>query len=116
MPKYLVKESPDLKITHADDNSYNSVFNKKTGYFARWGHTKEADPIKGTVEIMDLEISQGTCLDCDFCYKGNGPTQVEHHMSIEEFKTLIQRMPRTLTQIAFGITNIGANKRFLRYD
>ena len=39
---------------------YNYVFNKETGFFARWGETKEADPEKAPFpEILDLEISSG---------------------------------------------------------
>jgi len=48
---------------------YNYVFNKETGFFARWGETKEADPEKAPFpEILDLEISSGECSgDCKFC-------------------------------------------------
>ena len=39
---------------------YNYLFNKKSGYFARWGKTKEDDPqLAPFPEILDLEISSG---------------------------------------------------------
>lgn len=110
--KYLIKDDMNYKVVHAADNSYNSVFNKNTGEFHRWGKTFDEDPMSGPVEILDLEISEGPCIACEFCYKENGPNMPEHHMSFEEFVTIFNKMPKTLTQIAFGITNIKSNQEF----
>ena len=99
------------KICRSSD--YNFIFNKKTGFFARWGKTKKEDPLCGpSPEILDLEISSGgDCKGkCPFCYKCNGedgdPT---HNMTFEEFKIIFDKMPPTLTQIAFGIMDITTN-------
>lgn len=41
------------------------------------------------------------------CYKSNGPEG--KNMSFETFKTIFDKMPKTLTQTAFGIGDISAN-------
>ena len=109
---YQIFEKGGLKRVVSEDGSYNSIFNKITGRFARWGSTPEEDPISGPPEILDLEISQGPCIECEFCYKSNGPEMLEHHMSLDTFKELATKLPRTITQIAFGITNLNANPDF----
>jgi len=93
--------------------NYNSVFNYNNGWFARWGtnmKTDEADPNLGLPEIADIEISticHGPGKPCAFCYKGN--TGKGEYMSLETFIKLFKKLPKTITQIAFGIGDIGAN-------
>lgn len=114
--------------------NYNFNFNKETGAFARWGKSFEDDPQYSPFgpEILDLEISTavppGTehlydvarleqnrfCLgQCKFCYKGNWkyPT---YNMTFEEFKNIIDKLPETVGQIAFGIMNIDTNPDFFK--
>lgn len=45
------------------------------------------------------------------CYKGNkkGDASKSNHMSFETFKQIFATFPKTVTQIAFGITSIGAH-------
>jgi sulfatase maturation enzyme AslB (radical SAM superfamily) len=95
---------------------YNSVFNTKTGMFARWGKTQEDDPKCGPLEIFDLEVST-VCSGigkgpCKHCYKSNTPKG--DNMSFETFKTIFNKLPRTLSQIAFGIGDIWANKDLVK--
>ena len=95
--------------------SYNYTFDKNTGYFQRWGKHKEDDPqwCKYGPEILDLEISTGDCSGhCGFCYKGN-TSNPGKHMSVDMFSRIAKVMPQTLTQIAFGITDVNANKDFI---
>ena len=96
--------------------NYSFFFDKRSGFFARWGATKEEDPQWSPFgpEILDLEISTGACKGrCRFCYKTNGqPKAATKHMTLETFKDLLSRMPKTLTQIAFGITDVYANPDF----
>jgi MoaA/NifB/PqqE/SkfB family radical SAM enzyme len=87
---------------------YNYKFNAVTGEFARWGKTLEDDPKWGMLEIFDLEVStvcegigQGPC---KHCYKSNTPKG--ENMSFETFKDIFNKLPQTLTQIAFGIGDI----------
>lgn len=87
---------------------YNYIFDKTTGFFARWGSTEEEDPLYApSPEIMDLEISticHGVGMPCRFCYKSN--TRKGTQMSFETFKKLFNKLPRNITQIAFGIGDI----------
>ena len=105
---------------------YNYFFNKKTGFFARWGETKEDDPIMApSCEILDLEISAGNvgtkeeiCKGfCKFCYKSNNEgSEPIYNMTFEEFKTIFHKVNKEglLSQIAFGIMNISTNPDFFK--
>jgi MoaA/NifB/PqqE/SkfB family radical SAM enzyme len=80
---------------------YNYNFNKENGNFARWGKTFEDDPEWAPFpEILDFEVTTICDHGCAFCYKGN--TKNGHNTSFEDFKTVMDKMPRALTQIAFG--------------
>lgn len=104
-----MKEIKQLKSAN-----YNFIFNTKTGFFARWGKTKEEDPSHSPYgpEIADIEIVQGDCKgNCPFCYKSNGQV-TNHYMNLEDYKKLLAKMPKTLCQVAFGITDIDGNPDF----
>ncbi len=100
--------------TYRSDN-YNFTFDKNTGFFARWGKTEEDDPqISPFPEILDIEVttacsgvpdSNGETRPCAFCYKSNGPKGT--NMTFETFKTILDKMPPGLTQIAFGADSTG---------
>lgn len=93
---------------------YNLNFDLATGRLERWGATPDEDPAWCPFgpEIMDIEVSWGnSCpMTCKFCYKGNkkGDGQSEH-MSLATFKQIFSTFPKTLTQIAFGITSVEAH-------
>jgi len=102
--KHLIKSlrSPD----------YNFDFNMNTGFFARWGKTKNEDPDFSPFggEIADIEIStkcnglKGKL--CSMCYKSNTPDG--KNMSFETFKKLFHKLNLdVLTQIAFGSGSTG---------
>ena len=109
-----VYNTDKLRICKSED--YNYVFDKTNGFFARWGKTKEDDPIVApSCEIADIEIVQGKCLGkCPFCYKCNNITNDRKYMTLETFKIIFEKLPKTLTQIAFGITDIYANPDFFK--
>lgn len=112
----FIAERDEFKMLRSPN--YNFVFNKKTGFFARWGKTKEDDPQWSPFgpEILDLEISvTASCSGrCKFCYKKNAPGQEEHNMTFDEFVNIFGKMPKTLTQVAFGICDIDTNPDFFR--
>ncbi len=96
--------------------NYNFRFNKQTGLFLRWGRVENEDPDFSEFgpEILDLEISVGRCRgNCPFCYKRNGSNLPTRNMSFDKFKEIFHSLPRTLTQIAFGITDIDAHPNLL---
>jgi len=101
----------EYKIFRSTD--YNFNFSLRDGAFARWGKTHDDDPEWAPFgpEIMDIEISEGFgCpVSCPFCYKGNGKGDKATNMSLETFKTIFATFPKSLTQIAFGITSVGSH-------
>ncbi len=102
------------KIKLVRSSGYNYVFNKETGFFARWGYTQGDDPKYSPLgpEIADIEIVQGDCKgNCSFCYKSNGEVS-NKYMDLETYKKLLAKMPENLCQVAFGITDIDANPDF----
>lgn len=102
MKKLKVYKSPD----------YNYVFNLENGFFARWGKDAKDDPqFAPFPEILDLEVSticNGLGKPCSHCYKSN--TSKGQNMSFDKFKVIFDKMSKYLTQVAFGIGDIGANK------
>jgi hypothetical protein len=89
--------------------SYNFNFNQQTGYFERWGKTKEDDPDFSPFgpEISDIELSTICDQGCQECYKSN--TVNGENMSLETFKKVFNNLPKTVCQIAAGIGSIDAN-------
>jgi hypothetical protein len=97
----------DYKICRTE--SYNYDFNMKTGFFARWGKTKEDDPQFAPLgpEIIDFEITT-KCNGvngklCKYCYKSNTPDG--KNISLETFKQVIEKINcnNQVTQLAFGL-------------
>lgn len=111
---YVITDADNTKIAIGMD--YNYIFDKRNGDFKRWGKTFDDDPKYSPIgpEILDLEISVNGCKNnCKFCYKNN-TNKPATNMSFETFKTIIDRMPKCLTQVAFGITGIETNPDFLK--
>lgn len=101
---YTILESTDHK--HFRSEYYNYSFNKLNGYFMRWGRTQEENPYRSNFgpEIADIEVTTicpgpGDKL-CNFCYKANDPDG--YNMTLDQFKMVFNKLPKTLTQIAFG--------------
>jgi hypothetical protein len=112
--KFIVKENDKFKAVKSD--TYNYTFDKRTGFFARWGKNQDDDPKFSPIgpEILDIEISINGCPNaCPFCYKANKSTPATN-MTFETFKAIFDKMPKALTQIAFGITGVKTNPDFLK--
>lgn len=110
---FVVAEDAIMKSVRGPGYNYN--FNKLNGLFQRWGDRHEDDPAFSPIgpEILDIEISVNGCPNaCRFCYKNNRDVPPTN-MSLATFKKIIDRMPRTLTQVAFGITGVKTNPDFL---
>ncbi len=112
--KFVVTEDDETKWLRSAEYNYN--FNKKTGLFFRWGKVKEDDPSFCPLgpEILDIEISVNGCPNaCPFCYKNNKNTEPTN-MTFETFKTVIDKFPKHLSQVAFGITGVQTNPDFVK--
>lgn len=111
---YDILENNIHKMCIGED--YNFYFNKNTGFFVRWGVTLEDDPIVAPApELLDIEISSGKCIgNCSYCYKCNNMSDNIKYMTFETFKLIFDKLPRSITQIAFGITDVYANPDFFK--
>jgi len=108
-----VIDTDEVKCYKSPD--YNYLFNKKSGGFLRWGTTEHHDPMFAPApEIADIEISVNGCPNrCKFCYKGNTP-DAPSNMSLETYKTILDLFPKSLTQVALGITGTQTNPDFVK--
>jgi len=122
----------DEKLKRVKYPGYNHLFNKLTGECFRWGEKREDDPcLAPAPELLDIEISTVVSKEeakqyendsrfhlipsgcngkgCYFCYKGNNKNNVTVSMTLNTFKQIMQKIPKTVCQIAFGITSIDSN-------
>jgi len=116
----------DLISKRVRSKDYNYVFDKRTGFFARWGETPQDDPDFSPFgpEILDIEITTichgvpdekydinnptGIGLEnykspCRFCYKANTPCG--KNMSLEVFIKVVDEIKASndlLCQMALG--------------
>jgi len=89
--------------------NYNSIFDTENGFFARWGESYEDNPefCPQGPEILDIEISTICSNGCSFCYKAN--TENGRYMTINTYLKILDLLPETVVQIAFGIGDITGN-------
>ena len=121
---YLLVDNEYAKVVVGTDYNYiflkKDIYGKKAGFFQRWGTSPDNDPVFSPIgpEILDIEISVNGCPpigdggNCRFCYKGN-TSATPTNMTFETFKKIIDKFPKTLTQVAFGITGTKTNPDFL---
>ena len=86
--------------------NFDAIGDVSSGYSRRYGESLEADAdlILGLPEIADIEISEVCSAGCKFCYKRN--TSDGKNMSYETFTKVFNKLPKTITQIAFGIGDV----------
>lgn len=101
---YAIQDDALTKTVNSID--YNYFFNKLNGVFCRWGKTASENPLYSPIgpEICDLEITTKCFgingVPCSFCYKNNTPNG--KNMSFDTFKSIINKLPKSICQIAFG--------------
>ncbi len=98
-------------------SNYNYIFNHESGLFMRWGSSINENPQYSPIgpEILDIEVSticHGINGPCKHCYKSNTPKG--ENMSFDMFRSIFNKIPKTLTQIAFGIGDLNANPDLTR--
>ena len=105
--KYEIKENNTYKTLRSEYVNYN--FNKINGTMITYGKTLDDDPEYSPFGpfIIDMEVSTACSKGCSHCYKSN--TSKGKNMSLRKFKRVFNKLPKTVTQIAFGIGDIDAN-------
>ena len=108
-----------------ESKDYNCLFNFATGYMERCGCTTECDDTPPIPEVVDVEVTTacegvstmttetdeatgdvtvsdyyGPKSPCKYCYKSNNPAG--SNMSLETFKTVFDKFPESVNQIAFS--------------
>lgn len=103
---YTIAETAIHKVLKSEVINY--VFNKTDGTMMTWGKMEEEDPPFSPVGpfIADIEVTTicngiGENGPCSFCYKSNTSNGI--NMSLETFKEIFAKLPKALTQIAFGV-------------
>jgi len=106
-----------MSIKKVRTPSYNYNFDDITGKFSRWGETEKDDSQYSPIgpELIDCEIST-IChgingVPCEHCYKSN--TGIGKNMDLETFKTIFNKLPKSVLQIAFGIGSLTSNPDLL---
>lgn len=96
MNKFTIRDNGRIKII--ESGNYNTIFDRVSGDFMRWGANPSDDPeMAPCPEILDMEIA--TACDgigignsppkvCAFCYKANKKTGQQ--MSFETFKKIFE--------------------------
>jgi MoaA/NifB/PqqE/SkfB family radical SAM enzyme len=108
-----VEESKQVSVSKSDLELYKI-------WIALWGKVSlsqfvadlktDGDINKSVPELVDMEISE-LCEGvpgvgpCRFCYKSNVGNKGDN-MDFETFKRVFHKLPKTITQIAFGIGTI----------
>jgi MoaA/NifB/PqqE/SkfB family radical SAM enzyme len=107
LKKYFVIDTDKVKIIKSRD--YNYTFNKKNGYFQRWGINLHDDPVFSPIgpEILDVEISEICKRGCPICYKDN--KAIGRNMSLEQIKMILLKVKNSICQVAYGIGDISGN-------
>ena len=84
---------------HFENDSYEVHFNTKTGLEVLKSKTG-TDPFKTELPLLiDVGI-MGSCLNsCAFCYQGRAE---EPHMTLENFKSIIDQVKHHVNQVALG--------------
>ncbi len=102
-----------MPLKKVRSKGYNYNFFSENGFFLRWGNSLEENPKFSPLgpELLDVEIST-ICSGvnghlCQWCYKSNTPKG--KNMSLKTFKKIFVKIPKNLTQIAFGIGDINSN-------
>ena len=86
--KYYIRNNGHMKYTMGKD--YNYIFDRKNGFFARWGATKEDNLQYSPIgpELLDIEVSTVCHRSCCWCYKSNN--SIGKNMDFETFKKILE--------------------------
>lgn len=95
------------EVKRFSSRSFNYLFNTDSGDTILWGKTINDDPIYAPSPVLvDFEITTicggiGSEGPCKHCYKSN--TKTGKYIDFNKAKIIIDRLPQSVTQIAFGV-------------
>jgi MoaA/NifB/PqqE/SkfB family radical SAM enzyme len=96
---FYIKDTPNYKSLRSENANF--VFDKRNGTMHTWGKTLDDDAeMFPAPTICDMEVTTICDNGCPFCYKSN--TTNGKYMTFETFKEVFDKLPESLTQIAFG--------------
>ena len=101
-----IKNTAYTKVVESE--TYYYVFDKQTGYFVRWGETKDDDPVMAPgFEILDWEISTICDNNCRYCYKSNkSEGKTIDIVTFSEYLLRLKAMNPFWCQTAFGVGSL----------
>lgn len=102
-------------VVHAHPKQhYRTIFNKRTGFFARKEDTGFDEPFwsKDGPELLDVAITNYCEHGCEFCYRQSNRNG--KHLSIDEMKVIVEQAKNAgVLQIAVGGGNPNQHPQFI---
>jgi len=104
-----------MRLTHYKDLGYSTIFNPKTGFFARIEDKGKTEPFWSPhgPELLDISITNWCDNNCSFCYRSSN--QNGHHMALSNYKKIIDRAAEIgVLQVALGGGNPNQHPDFIK--
>lgn len=103
-----------MKIVNYNSLGYSTIFNRKTGFFARLEHEKGKEPFWAPhgPELIDISITNWCDKNCSFCYRKSDP--YGQHMLFSDYKKIIDHAAKCgCNQVALGGGNPNQHPEFI---
>ncbi|WP_199914857.1 radical SAM/SPASM domain-containing protein [Pseudovibrio sp. Alg231-02] len=103
-----------MKIQRFKDLGYTTIFNPKTGFFARVEDSGQPEPFWAPhgPELMDIAITNWCDKGCAFCYRSSDKSG--YHMAVSDYEKLIeQAADMGVYQVALGGGNPNQHPQFI---
>lgn len=104
----------DIVVQEHPDQHYRTLFNRRTGFFARKEEAgyPEPDWSADGPELIDLSITSYCTRKCTFCYRGSNDTNYQH-MGMDYIQSVVEQSAACGTlQIALGGGNPNEHPNF----
>lgn len=104
-----------LNIKHYKQQHYSTLFNPRTGFFARVEDDGFPEPFwsEHGPELLDISITNWCDNDCFFCYRNSHKSG--HHMTVSEYETImLQASQMGVLQVALGGGNPNQHPDFCK--
>jgi len=110
----MVKQAPNLLISYYPEEHYTTLFNLKTGFFARIEEIGYKAPFwaKHGPELLDISITKWCDKECEICYRDSG--KKGRHISITDYESIMyQAKQMQVYQVALGGGNPNQHPGFI---